>query len=274
MAERPAVQRGIKDVFYETRVLSGRDFTLRRFAEEMLGRSVDPVMLGYIEKGKRFPSEALVRRLAAIRKQDPHELLALLWRDRMIYAFGRELQRVLHAPRAVAGIEDAALAVLVSQAIAALPDDASWIPLATWRKAFRRVQGRRTAAGNVSDALAEQVEQTLIERSLVERKSGKVRRRGRHFVPQNTAERRALALEFCALFAKGMIDKLALADADTGTYLRNHYLNIEAERLPEFQERLEAAIRALVEEFAADASERTRFLNVLINSTPLGTKEP
>jgi hypothetical protein len=274
MADRAAaVQRGIKDVFYETRVLSGREYTLRRFADELLGGSVDPVMLGYIEKGKRFPSETLVRRLAAVRKQDPHELLALLWRDRIIYAFGRELQRVLHAPRAVAGIEDAALAVLVSQAIAALPDDGSWVPLATWRKAFRRMQGRRTAAGAVPDALAEQVEQTLIERNLVERKGTKARRRGRHFVPQNTAERRALALEFCALFAKGMIDKLALADVDTGTYLRNHYLNIEAARLPEFQERLEAAIRGLVQEFASDASEQTRFLNILINSTPFGAKE-
>ena len=96
----PPARKGIKDVFYETRVLMGRDYTLRRFANEVLGGSVDPVMLGYIEKGKRFPSEALVRRLAAVRKQDPHELLALLWRDRMLYAFGRELRRVLHAPRA------------------------------------------------------------------------------------------------------------------------------------------------------------------------------
>ena len=101
-----------------------------------------------------------------------------------------------------------------------------------------------------------------------------MRRRGRHFVPQNTAERRALALEFCALFAKGMIDKLALADVDTGTYLRNHYLNIDADRLPEFQERLEAAVRGLVDEFASDASDTTRFLNILVNSTPFGPKEP
>ena len=76
-------------MFYETRVLMGRDYTVRRFATEVLGGSIDPVMLGYIEKGKRFPSEALVRRLAAIRKQDPHELLALLWRDRILYAFGK-----------------------------------------------------------------------------------------------------------------------------------------------------------------------------------------
>ncbi len=268
MAGRPAVGKGIKDVFYETRVLTGRDYTLRRFAREVLGNSVDPVMLGYIEKGKRFPSEALVRRLAAVRKQDAHELLALLWRDRILYAFGRELKRVLHAPRAVTGLDDASLVVLVSQAIAALPDDAGWIPLATWRKAFRTVQGRRTVDAKVPDVLAKRVEETLIERDLVEVRAGKVRRRGRHFVPQNVEERRALALEFCGLFAKGLLDKLALPDADTGTYLRNHYLNIDAARLPEFHQRLDAAVRALAEEFAGDPSAESRFLNVLVTATP------
>src|SRR5215813_8737816 len=107
-------RRGIKDVFYETRALMGRDFTVRRFASEVLGGSVSPLLLGYIEKGTRLPSEALVRRLAAVRKQDPQELLALLWRDRMLHAFGRELRRVLRAPLGVGGIEDADLAVLVS----------------------------------------------------------------------------------------------------------------------------------------------------------------
>jgi hypothetical protein len=268
MAGRPVALKGIKDVFYETRVLTGRDYTLRRFATEVLGKSVDPVMLGYIEKGKRFPSDALVRRLAALRKQDPHELLALLWRDRMIYAFAKELKRVLHAPRAIAGLEDADLAVLVSQAIAALPDDGSWISAATWRKAFRTLQGRRTADAKVAEPLAKRVEQTLVERELVEVQGGKARRRGRHFVAQNTDERRALALEFCALFAKGLLDKLALPEADTGTYLRNHYLNIDPARLPEFHRRLEAALRALAEEFADDPSASSRFLNILVTATP------
>jgi hypothetical protein len=270
MAEQRANRRGIRDVFYETRVLMGREYTLRRFATDVLGSSVDPVMLGYIEKGKRFPSESLVRRLAAVRKQDPHELLALLWRDRILYAFGRELRKVLHAPRAVAGVEDAELAVLVSQAIAALPDDAGWIPVASWRKAFKRGtgRGRRAAEGKVSDTLAAQVEETLVQRDLVEVKAGKVRRRGRHFVAQSTEERQALALEFCALFAKGLLDKLALPDADTGTYLRNHYLNIDPKRLPEFHQRLEAALRALAEEFADDATAQSRFLNILVTATP------
>jgi len=267
MAASAAPRKSIKDVFYETRVLMGRDFTVRRFAAEVLGGTIDPVMLGYIEKGKRFPSEALVRRLAAIRKEDPHELLALLWRDRIIYAFNKELRRVLHAPRAVAGVEDADLAVVVSQAIAALPDDGSWIPVSRWRGQFRIGPRRRAQKTVVSEPLAKQVEEMLRARALIEIRAGKVRRRGRHFVARDTQERQALALEFCALFAKGLLDKLALADTDTGTYLRNHYLNIDSTRLLEFQKRLDDAVRHLVQEFAGDASAQTRFLNVLVTST-------
>ena len=69
MAAAKSSPKRIRDVFYETRVLMGRDYTIRRFAEEALASAIDPVMLGYIEKGKRFPNEALVRRLAAIRKE-------------------------------------------------------------------------------------------------------------------------------------------------------------------------------------------------------------
>jgi hypothetical protein len=261
-------RKSIKDVFYETRVLMGREYTLRRFAEEVLGGTVDPVMLGYIEKGKRFPTEALVRRLAALRKQDAHELLALLWRDRMLYAFGRELRRVLNAPKAVAGVDDAELAVVVSQAIAGLPDDGSWVSMATWRKTFRTLPGRRARKTRVSDALVKRVETTLQKRELVEIRGTKVRRRGRHFVPESVEERQALAVEFCALFVKGLIDKLALPEVDTGTYLRNHYLNIEAAKLPEFQKRLDEAVRLLAEEYAADPTAETRFLNVLVTATP------
>jgi hypothetical protein len=261
-------RKSIKDVFYETRVLMGREYTLRRFAEEVLNGNVDPVMLGYIEKGKRFPTEALVRRLAALRKEDAHALLALLWRDRMLYAFGRELRRVLQAPKAVVGVDDAELAVVVSQAIAALPDDGSWVSAATWRKTFRTLPGRRAQKARVSDELVKRVEATLRGRELIEIKGAKVRRRGRHFVPESVEERQALALEFCALFVKGLIDKLALPDVDTGTYLRNHYLNIEAEKLPEFQKRLDDALRQLAEEYAADATAETRFLNILVSATP------
>src|SRR5215475_3416506 len=166
MAGRPTGRKSIRDVFYETRVLMGRDYTLRRFATDVLGGSVDPVMLGYIEKGKRFPSEGLVRRLAAIRQQDAHELLALLWRDRMLYAFGKELKRVLHAPRAVAGVDDAELAVLVSQAIAALPDDASWIAAQTWRRAFAKSPRRKKGAPPASGVAVKQIKSILIKQDL------------------------------------------------------------------------------------------------------------
>ncbi len=261
-------RRGIKDIFYETRVLMGRDFTLRRFAAEALGGSVDPVMLGYVEKGKRLPNEALVRRLAALRKQDPHELLALLWRDRMLYAFGRELRRVLKAPKAVGGIEDAELAVCVSQAIAALPDDGGWVPVRRWRSQFRRSEDRRSRTPPLSAAVATEVERLLRQRHLIEVAGGQVRRRERHYVARDSGERQSLALEFCALFLKGLLDKLALPEAETGTYMRNHYLNIEADKLPAFHQRLDAALRQLAEEFAAEAAPGTRFLNVLVTATP------
>src|SRR5689334_17398354 len=165
-------RKGIRDIFYETRVMMGREYTVRRFAIEVLGNSVSPLLLGYIEKGKRIPSEALVRRLAAVRKQDPQELLALLWRDRMLHAFGRELRRVLRAPLGVDGIENADLAVLVSQAIAALPEDGGWIPVTRWRRAFRAVpRGRKSTPA--SAALLTQVEAALKDRQLVEVRQGK-----------------------------------------------------------------------------------------------------
>lgn len=261
-------RQSIGRIFYETRVLLGREFTLKRFAVDALASSVDPVMLGYIEKGKRLPSEALVRRLAVLRKQDPHELLAHLWRDRMLHAFGKELKRVLRAPHAIAGVEDTELAVVVSQAIAALPDDGSPVSLARWRKQFRTGPDRRSQKDPVDALLAKQVEKLLVERKLIEVKDRKVRREGRHFVAENLQERQALALEFCALFAKGMIDKLALPEADTGTYLRNHYLNIESARLTELHDRLEEVLRGLAEEYAAEPSADTCFFNILVTATP------
>jgi len=272
-AAKPTAPKRIRDVFYETRVLMGREYTIRRFAEEILGGSIDPVMLGYIEKGKRFPSEALVRRLAATRQQDPQELLALLWRDRTLHAFGKELRRILAAPRSLTDIHDADLAVLISQAIAALPDDGSWITLAKWRKGFRAVKGQRRVEERASADLIARVERALRDRELVEVKDDKVRRRGRHFVAQGTEERQALALEFCALFAKGLIDKLALPEKDTGTYVRDHYFHVAPERVHEFHRRLDEVLRGLAEEFADDPVARNRFMNVLVTATPYDSVE-
>jgi|GEM_PF-1648524 len=273
MAAKKSSPKRIRDVFYETRVLMGRDFTIRRFAEETLEGALDPVMLGYIEKGKRFPSEALVRRLAVIRKQDPHELLALLWRDRMLHGFGKELRRVLAAPRSLTDIEDADLAVLTSQAIAALPDDGGWMTMAKWRATFRAVKGQRRVSQKVPAELMRRVERMLSEHEMVEIQAAKVRRRGRHFVAQSTDERQALALEFCALFAKGLLDKLALGEKNTGTYLRDHYFNIPSRRIPEFHKKLDESLRQLAEEFADDASPDNRFMNILVTATPYDSEE-
>ncbi len=56
MATIPSALKGIKDIFYETRVLMGRGYTLKRFAAEVLAGEVDPVMLGYIEKVPGSPT--------------------------------------------------------------------------------------------------------------------------------------------------------------------------------------------------------------------------
>src|SRR5436190_22570671 len=200
MQRRSTVPKGIKDIFYETRVLTGREFTVRRFAKEVLGAAVDPVMLGYIEKGKRFPNESLVRRLATVRNEAPGALLAVLYRDRMLYAFGRELRRALHDPAAAEGIADADLAVQVSRAIAALPDDGTWVAAKKWRDQIAVAVRDKEKATDVGKVAA-----LLKERGLVEVANGKVRRVSRHFVATTLEERRALAMEFAAIFAKALL---------------------------------------------------------------------
>ncbi len=271
MGERKRIERtGIGDIFYETRVLRGREFTLQRFAAELLGATVDPVMLGYIEKGQRFPNPSLVRRLAAVRGDDPRQLLAILARDRMLKAVGTEITRLLEAPGAVRGADDAELAVRVSMAVAALPDDNSWIPLSRWRKEYRQAPRRQKNAKELDETMASKVEQVLISEGLIELDDGKVRRSGRHYVPKETEERKALALQYALMFFKGLLDELAFPKEDTGTYyLRNHYLNIDKDRLPEFKRRLDDSLRELAEEFAGESSDDTEFLNVLATATSL-----
>jgi len=264
MQRRSTAPKGIKDLFYETRVLTGRDYTLTRFAKEVLGGAVDPVMLGYIEKGKRFPNEALVRRLAAVRSEPVAPLLAVLYRDRMLHGFGRELRRALHDPAAVEGIADADLAVQVSRAIAALPDDGSWVTARAWRAQIAVAVRDKSKSADVTKVMA-----LLRERKLVEQKQGRVRRVARHFVATTLEERRALAMEFAAIFTKGLLDKVSVPEHADATSLRNHYLHIERARLKDFYARLEKAIRGLAEEYAADASATTDFLNVLVVGTPV-----
>jgi hypothetical protein len=247
----------IRDIFYETRVFLGRQYTLKRFAAETLEGAVDPVMLGYIEKGQRLPSEALVRRLAAVRRQRPEELLAMLTRERWLRTFAREVGHLLKGGDRPEGA--ALFAHAISRAIAALPADGKWIKAAAWRRQVRRSLGE--AAGSL-----DQVIQTLAEQGLVEARKGQVRRRGQHFVAATAGERHALATEYAEIFAKGLLDKLLLADGRT--YVRNHYLDIPEEQLAEFQRALDTALRALVERFATSPGRGTRFLKVLVTSVP------
>ena len=259
--------RTIGDLFYETRVLQGRRWSLKRFATEALDGRIEPVMLSYIEKGERFPSEDLVRHLAAFRREDPRALLAVLWRDRILYAVGREIDRAFQAPPAVGEVADGAVAVRISRAIAALPDDGSWIPAEHWRREFRRDGKRRRRSADEETALDARVVDTLKRHDLVELRAGKVRRKGRHLQAAGLDERRAVARQFAGLFAKGLVDRVALPDAPTGTYLRNHYLNVERARIEEFHAALDAALRALTERFAATPSRDTAFMNVLTTAT-------
>ncbi|MCC6847099.1 MAG: hypothetical protein IT294_01260 [Deltaproteobacteria bacterium] len=266
MGERER-SRTIGDLFYETRVLRGRRWSLRRFAAEALDGRIEPVMLSYIEKGSRFPSEDLVRHLAAFRREDPQALLAVLWRDRVVYAVSREIDRAFQTAPAVGDVEDGALAVRIGRAIAALPDDGGWIAVERWRREFRRDGKRRRRSPAEETALDQRVEETLKRHDLVELRAGKARRKGRHLQAEGVDERRAVARQFVALFAKGLLDRVALAEAPTGTYLRNHYLNLERARLDEFHAALDAALRALAERFAATPSRDTAFMNVLTTAT-------
>jgi len=259
---KDAALKAIKDYFYETRVLTGRDYTVKRFAAEVLEGAVDPVMLGYIEKGKRFPNEALVRRLARVRGEPAGPLLAVLYRDRIVHAFARELRRVMHDPTATEGVADADLAVQVSRAIASLPDDGSWTASKKWRE-----QIASAVRGKATKADVDKVVAMLRQRGLVEQSGARVRRVARHYVASGTEERRALATEYAAIFSKSLLDKLTIPERAASTHVRNHYLHIPRERIPEFYSRMDSAVRELVEEFAADPAATTEFLNVLITAT-------
>ena len=241
----------IGDLFYETRVLHGRRWSLRRFATEALDGRIEPVMLSYIEKGERFPSEDLVRQLAAFRREEPQPLLAVLWRDRIRYAIRRELGRAFQIQPSVVEVTDGSLAIRLSRAMAVLPEAGAWIAYERWRKEFRREGKRRRRSAADEAELDTRVEETLRRHGLVEVRGDRVRRKGRHLQAEGTEERRAVAMQYAGLFAKGLIDRVALRDVDTGTYLRNHYLNVERARIPEFHAALDTALREVTERFAA-----------------------
>lgn len=252
MSGLPSTFKGIRELFYETRVLRGRDWTIRRFAAEL---GVDPVLLGYIEKGERFPNEELVRKLARLRGDDPRELLAVLYRDRMVRALAREIRRAMagavaddsgEADEATPGVS---FSVAVSQAFAALPDDGTPLALTAFRKAVKGAL--EDTFGKASRADTRRVEDALVEKGLIEVGAREVRKKGHHIHAQAPDERLDLALEFAAIFAKSLTDKLVRERR--ATYLKNHFLLIPPQRVDAFRKKLDGAIQEVVKEFATSA---------------------
>lgn len=266
MAAKSSTFKGINDIFYETRVQWGRDYTIKRFAQEVLEGAVDPVMLSYIEKGKRFPTEELVRKLAAVRRQDPRELLVLLCQDRILHAFSREYGRLVKTPAPGEGrMAEADVAFIISRAIAAFPDGGGWIPLARWQQEVQKAVGD---VGSARPSLSFNRILALLKRQgLVRQKGDQVRRSGRHYAPESPAETRSLAMEFCGIFAKGLLEKFVRKEKKT--YVRNYYLHIPEKKIEAFHRRVDAALRQAVKDFAADETDTGKFINVLTTSTPL-----
>ncbi len=279
MNRLPSTFKGIREVFYETRVLRGREWTLRRFAAEL---GIDPVLLGYIEKGERYPNEELVRKLARLRGDDPRELLAVLYRDRMVRALAREIRRAMAGAAASEERDDGdeaappvSFSVALSQALAALPDDGSSVPLRGFRKAIDDALVDAFGKANKHDA--KRIETALRDKGLIEADARSVRKMGRHIHAADRDERLDLALELAAIFAKSLTDKLVRDQR--ATYLKNHFLLLAPEHAEAFRKRLDAAVKDVVQEFAASedasrpaagsgsGSEAQRLVRVLVAGT-------
>jgi len=252
----------IGEVFYRTRVLRGRAWTLRRFAAEL---GIDHVMLGYVEKGQRLPGEGLVRRLAEIGRLDERECLGILHRERLVRAMAHELRR------AILGPEDAgepgvplSLSPVLSRVLAELPDSGEKVDARRWRKSIRAAL--RAEVGKATRENQARVARLLVDKRLVEEKDAAVRKTGRHLHAEEPQERFDLAVSFADVFAKAMSDEVVRERTDN--YLHNHFLTIEPERVPAFLRALDVAIAEVVERFAsADASREDEFFQVLVAGT-------
>jgi len=236
---------------------------LRRFAAEL---GVDHVLLSYIEKGQRFPSEGLVRTLAEIRREDARELLAVLCRDRIVRAFAREIRRALTGKddddaSATKELRSSTSAVL-SRAIAALPDSGGPVPLARWRRSVRtalRAEGSKGSKAELEGTIA-----LLQQKELVEIKGASVRKTAAHVHAAQPDERVDLAIEFAGIFAKSLTDEVIRPASET--YFQNHFLTLPAGQRKQFQRELDAAIRTVIEKFASE-DESGDFFQVLVAAT-------
>ena len=272
MTDRHWRSEHIGEAFYRRRVAMGRGYTVRRFATEVLQGRVSENLLSAIEKGTRFPSEALVRRLASLSGEDPKHLLATLWRDRLLYSFRKELIKVLKAPKGIGGISDGDLAVVISRAISALPEDESWIDRSTWHENFRAAPKRKAGVFDANDDLVGRAEKILLERDLIEQQGSRVRLRNRDYIASDVHEQQALATEFFEIFAKGLLDKLVLGQDGNETYLRNHFIHVDEDRIPQLQAELHQAIADVLSRFETTAGGDSGFLKRPDDSDPIGSQ--
>jgi len=256
--------QSIGELFYRTRVLRGREWTLRRFAADL---GIDHVLLSYIEKGQRFPGEELVGRLAEIRREDVRELLAVLYRDRMVRAFSREIRRALvgdsgeDSPRTSKSA--APSAAVLSRVLADLPDSGAPVSLASLRQKIRKAM--RAEGGKGTKLELESIIAHLGRKKLVEIKGAAARKKTAHVHAARPAERVDLAIEFAGIFAKSLTDEVIRPSSET--YFQNHFLTLSPGRRKEFQRELDSAIRAVVRKFAHD-DESGDFFQVLVAATP------
>lgn len=263
----------IGELFYRTRVLRGREWTLRRFAAEL---GIDHVLLSFIEKGQRFPSEPLVRKLASLRGEDPCEVLAILHRDRIVRALSREIRRAIDSrgdanslPSFDSTDQNVSVSGLMGRALSALPDSGEPVAASGWRRAVRaalRAEGAKGLKAEVDTAVA------LLERKGLVRCDGdSVRKTMAHVHAAEAHERVDLAIELARVFAKSLTDEVV---RDAGpTYLQNHFLNLPAARRDEFFRELDASIRAVVTRFASE-EPGTEFLQILVAATSKEGERP
>jgi hypothetical protein len=158
--------------------------------------------------------------------------------------------------------------VLVSQAIAALPEDGSWIPVARWRKAFRATSRGRRAVARAAPPVVADVETALKQRQLVELRGGNgapprpsLRRQERDRAPGHGTRVLRPVHQGAA--------RQAGARRGEHRHLSAQPLPLRRpEELPEIQRRLDEAVVKIADEFARGPGPQRKFLNMLITSTP------
>ena len=268
VSTQPLRSKRIRDLFYETRTRLGKRCTLKVCAQEVFQGMVEAAMLGHIETGKRYPSQALVRRLAEIRKEDPKPLLALLFQERMVDAFGTELSRILQDDDEGWSRVDASQelsAGILEHALTLLPDDGAWEDKKAWRDRISALASQELAGQDVTDLVDEAV--TLLNKEeIVEMKGKKVRLKNPQYVVTLPELRRRYAIRYCQVFSKALVERLFFHD--DRAFAANFHFQLLDERFNDFKKDLRAALKQVVDTYDGGESGTGVFRNVVVCSTP------